>query len=140
MTLITKEALHKKSPQELTALLYEACINNLEEAKAAILNKNYILANQKLKKSNDILERLGAGLNYEAGIIADQLELVYNYISDKLVEANYNKDVSIIDETLKLLIEISSSWHQAMRNNKDTQPKTMKRKTIAYEQTAIYDN
>ncbi len=140
MSLITKEALHKKSPQEITALLYEACINNLEEAKDAIFQKNYIVANQKLKKSNDILERLGAGINYEAGIIADQLELVYSYISDRVIQANYNKDTSIIDEALNLLTEISSSWHQAMKNNKHTLPKTIKQKTIAYEQTAIYDN
>lgn len=140
MTLISKEALHKKSPQEITALLYEACINNLEGAKTAILEKDFILANEKLKKSNDILERLGAGLNYEAGIIADQLDAVYNYMADRLIQANYKKDAAIIEEVLQLLTQISSSWHQAMKNSKDTQPKAMKQKANAYEQTAIYDN
>lgn len=139
MTLISKEALHKKSPQEITALLYEACINNLEEAKAAIQTKDFVLANEKLQKSNDILERLGAGLNYEAGIVADQLDAVYNYMADRLVKANYNKDVALVEEVLNLLTQISSAWHQAMKNNKDSQPKSVKQKANAYEQTAIYE-
>lgn len=140
MTLITKEALHKKSPQEITALLYEACLNNLEEAKKAIQEKDFILANEKLQKSNDILERLGAGLNYEAGIIADQLDTVYNYMADRLVQANYNKDTNAIDEVITLVKQISSAWHQALKNNKDIQPKAVKQKANAYEQTAIYEN
>ncbi|WP_245741840.1 flagellar export chaperone FliS [Anaerobacillus arseniciselenatis] len=140
MTLISKEALHKKSPQEITALLYEACINNLEDAKTAINEKDFVLANEKLQKSNDILERLGGGINYEAGIIADQLDTVYNYMADRLVQANYNKDVTAIEEVIKLVTELSSAWHEAMKKSKDSQPKTMKQKANAYEQMAIYDN
>lgn len=140
MTLISKEALHKKSPQEITALLYEAGLNNLEEAKVAINEKGFLLANEKLQKVNDIVERLGAGINYEAGIIADQLDTVYNYISDRVIHANYHKDVRAIDEVIQLLTEISSAWHQAIKNNKDSQPKATKQKANAYEQTAIYDN
>ncbi|HHY21802.1 MAG TPA: flagellar export chaperone FliS, partial [Bacilli bacterium] len=63
---ITNEALHKKTPQEITSLLYEACHNNLSSAITAILEKEYIDANEYLKKANDILHRLGGGLNYEA--------------------------------------------------------------------------
>ncbi|MCT8138744.1 flagellar export chaperone FliS [Anaerobacillus sp. CMMVII] len=140
MTLITKEALHKKSPQEITALLYEACMKNLEDAKSAIAQKNYNSANEKLQKANDILERLGAGLNYEAGIVADQLDAVYNYMADRLIKANLNKDIIIIDELLILLKELSSAWNKALVVNKDTQVKTSKQKTSAYEQHSLYDN
>ena len=48
-------------------------------------------ANKKLQKTNDILHRLGAGLNYEAGIIADQLDTLYNYMADRVIEGN-NKE------------------------------------------------
>lgn len=139
MTLITNEALHKKSPQEITALLYEACMNNLEAAIEAIQEKDYVLSNEKLQKANDILERLGAGLNYEAGIVADQLDAVYNYMADRLVQANYKKDITAIGEILQLVKEISSAWHQALKSNKDVQGKAAKQKANAYEQTAIYE-
>lgn len=140
MTLISKEALHKKSPQEITSLLYEACLNNLDAAKTAINKKDFILANKKLQKANDIVERLGGGLNYEAGIIADQLDTVYNYMSDRLIYANYHKDVTAIDEVIDLLTKIAAAWHQAKKSNKEVQPKAIKQKANAYEQTAIYDN
>jgi flagellar secretion chaperone FliS len=139
LTLISKEALHKKSPQEITAMLYEACIYNLEEAKTAIFERDFSLANSKLQKANDILERLGAGLNYEAGIIADQLDAVYNYMADCLIKANFSKDIHTIDEVIKLLIGISSAWTKALLENKDVQLKTVKLKANAYEQNSIYD-
>jgi flagellar protein FliS len=140
VTLISKEALHKKSAQEITALLYEACLNNLEAAKAAINEKDLMFANEKLQKASDIVERLGVGINYEAGIIADQLDTVYNYMSDRLIQANYHKDVTAIDEVILLVTQISSAWYQARKSNKDIQPKALKQTANAYEQTAIYDN
>ncbi len=46
---------------------------------------------------------LDAGLNYDAGIIADQLDMLYNYMADKVIEANIKKDVSILKKSLKYL-------------------------------------
>lgn len=140
VALITREALHKKSPQEITALLYEACLNNLEEAKTAINEKDLLEANVKLQKANDIIERLGAGLNYEAGIIADQLDTVYNYMADLVVKANYNKSIEPIDEAIQLLTQIASAWHEAMKKSGEDTSKVNRQKANAYEQNSIYDN
>lgn len=137
--MITKEALHKKSPQEITALLYEACYTNLEKAITYINDKEFIDANFHLQKASDIIERLGAGLNYEAGIIADQLDSLYNYMADKVIEANYTKNVDTIKEVMKILNEIMTAWNEAMKKNIDVQPKTLKQKANAYERTAIYE-
>ncbi|WP_174521907.1 flagellar export chaperone FliS [Halalkalibacter krulwichiae] len=136
---LSNEVLHMKTSQELTSLLYEACVTNLEEAITLILKKDYIGVNQKLQKANDIIHRLGAGINYEAGIIADQLEQVYNYIADRLVEANVKKDKKIIEEVIQLLSMIMSSWNQAMKSKRDVQSKVIKKKTSAYEKYSMYE-
>jgi flagellar protein FliS len=136
--MITKEALHKKTSQEITALLYEACLDNLDEAKLAIQNKNYTEANLKLQKASDIIHRLGAGINYEAGIVADQLDAVYNYIADIIIEANYKKDPSLVDEAASHLSGISTAWMEAMKHTQDKKPESIRRQTTAYEQNAIY--
>nr|WP_096440502.1 flagellar export chaperone FliS [Alteribacter populi] len=138
--MITKEALHKKSPQEVTALLYEACMDRLEEAKARIEANDLVGANHRLQKSSDIFERLGAGLNYEAGIISDQLEVLYMYMADLVVQANYQKNTALIDEVLNLLATLSQAWHQAMNENRDLQPKAAKQKVNAYERSVMYDH
>jgi flagellar secretion chaperone FliS len=139
--LFTEEAIYKKSPQELTALLYEACMDNLEAAIESIKAKENIIANEKLKKANDILYRLGAGINYEAGIISDQLEAIYNYMADQLVEANIHKDIKVIEGVLDILTTIAGAWNQAMIKKTDAQPRDLRKKSLAYEQQdTFYDN
>lgn len=137
--LISNEALHKKTPQEITSLLYEACLDNLEVAKHAIETKDLMIANGKLQKANDILFRLGAGINYEAGIVADQLDALYNYLADQVVQANYHKDPKIIDEVIKNVELIAASWNDARKKNVDSQPKGMKQKANAYEQNVMFE-
>ncbi len=138
--IFTESAIHQKSPQELTALLYEACLTNLEEAIEDINNKDYVIANQKLQKANDILHRLGAGLNYEAGIIADQLDVLYNYMADKVVEANLNKDVSIIKEVLRIVEELSAAWNKAMHSKQADPNAAIRKKALAYEKSILMED
>lgn len=135
--IFTESAIHQKSPQELTALLYEACLTNLEDSIEDINNKDYVLTNKKLQKANDILYRLGAGLNYDAGIIADQLDALYNYMAERLIEANYQKDVTIIKEVIKELEVILGAWNQAMKKKPANLAASMNRKAMAYEQNVL---
>ncbi|WP_439644200.1 flagellar export chaperone FliS [Halalkalibacter hemicellulosilyticus] len=137
---LTNEALHQKSPEQITALLYEAALTNLEEALAHNERKEFIEANEKLKKAGDIVYRLGAGLNYEAGIVADQLDQVYNYIADKIIEANYKKDNEIIREVIQIVESIMSAWNEAMKVKKDPQSSLVKQKAQAYESTSMYES
>ncbi|WP_400243415.1 flagellar export chaperone FliS [Niallia sp. JL1B1071] len=138
--LISEEAIYQKSPQEITALLYEACLNNLDEAIENIANKDYILANVKLKKANDIVWRLGAGINYEAGIIADQLDMLYNYIAGKLIDANLKKDISIIQEVKSIIEELLSAWTVSMKQKIQQINTGLRQKTLAYEKNIMtYD-
>ncbi|MFD2508073.1 flagellar export chaperone FliS [Halalkalibacter alkalisediminis] len=138
-TFLTNEALHQKTSQELTAILYEACLTNLENASQLMDEKNFIGANELLQKASDIIHRLGAGINYEAGIIADQLDQVYNYIADKLIEANVKKDKSILEEVIKLLTMLMSSWNEAMKTKHNVQAKGIRQKTLAYESNSVYE-
>ncbi len=45
---------------------------------------------------------LGAGLNYEAGIISDQLDALYNYMAERVIEGNKKKDIAMIQEVLSI--------------------------------------
>ncbi|AOM82701.1 flagellar export chaperone FliS [Salisediminibacterium beveridgei] len=137
--MITNDALHKKTPQELTTLLYEALLDNLEEGKSAIETKDFMIANEKLQKATDILHRLGGGLNYEAGIISDQLDALYNYAADLVVTANYEKNSEKLRLAIEAITPIVEAWQTALKTNQDKQPRMMKQKANAYEQSAIYE-
>ncbi|TFE03951.1 flagellar export chaperone FliS [Jeotgalibacillus salarius] len=136
MDFLSKELLYQKSPQELTSLLYEAAITKLEKAIQETKEENYIEANQSYQRVNDIFHRLGAGLNYDSGIIADQLDVVYNFMADEILMANLKKDVSRAEEVLSMLKDISSSWSQAMKNHPVKRPS----KANAYEQHIKVEN
>ena len=120
MNFITEELIYQKSSQEITALLYETLMNQLRDAIEDIKGKNLIDANKKLQKANDILYRLGAGLNYEAGIIADQLDALYNYMAERTIEANRKKDPAMIQEVLSIAERLSEAWSTAMKNKPST--------------------
>ena len=134
---LTEELIYQKSSQELTSLLYEVLIDNLNSSIEDIKEKRYIEANKKLQKTNDIFHRLGAGLNYEAGIIADQLDTLYNYMADRVIEGNTKKDIAIIQEVISISERLASAWNEAMRNKPTKIQTHIRKKTNAYEQNVM---
>lgn len=137
---ITEESLYQMTSQELTQLLYDALEKNLVRASDAIYGDRLTDANLFLQRCNDILYRLGVGINYEAGIIADQLEHLYNYMADRIIEANLKKDSTIIEEVQHVLKLITDAWKEAQQKLQ-VQPQTLnavKRRINAYEQD-LYD-
>jgi flagellar secretion chaperone FliS len=136
MESLSNEIIYKKNPQELTALLYEGMLENLEESIEYIDSKNYIEANKKIQKASDILHRLGVGLKYEAGVIAEQLDTLYNYMANRLVEANLKKDRQMILDVLKVLQPIVQAWNVALKS-KPSQNNHLIRKVSAYEDSIM---
>ena len=139
MPLISQETLHKKTSQELTLLLYEAALNNLESAENHIEHDRLEQANKHLQKTNDILERLGVGINYEAGILADQLEQLYNYLADEVVTANLLKDRVRIQHVHEIILSLFSAMIEAVKDKRVANDRVNYKQTNAYEQMASYE-
>ncbi len=138
--VLTESVIYSKTPQEITTLLYEACIVEVEHAIEEIENKEFASANKRLQKTNDIIYRLGAGLNYEAGIIADQLDALYNYLADQIIEANLKKDVQRLKHVLETLESIAGAWNQALNSKKNMTNPSFKTRNLAYEQNSSTGN
>ncbi|MFJ8266899.1 flagellar export chaperone FliS [Peribacillus asahii] len=139
MEFLTKELIYNKTSQQLTAFLYEGILENLEEAMVFIDEQNYIEANRKLQKANDIFYRLGVGLKYEAGPIAEQLDTLYNFMANELIVANIKKDKQKIQGVLKIVEEIAGAWNKAMIAMPNSAQKINK-KVAAYESNIMRVN
>jgi flagellar secretion chaperone FliS len=137
MEALTKDVIFKKSPQELTALLYEGIIDNLEQAIELINEKSYVQANAKLQRANDILHRLGVGLKYEAGPIGQQLDMLYNYMADQIVQANLRKDTSLLKEMISLIQPIAQAWNDVLKKKVNVSQSSTVRKVTAYENSIM---
>lgn len=102
------------TPEALTLMLYNGCLRFMTEGREAIEKKDYEQANTSLQKAQNIISEFRITLKMEYDI-AKQLLPLYNYVYDRLVEANLKSDVTKIDEAKGIITELRDAWAQAMK-------------------------
>ena len=102
------------TPEALTLMLYNGCLRFMTEGREAIERKDYEQANTSLQKAQNIISEFRITLKMEYDI-AQQLLPLYNYVYDRLVEANLKSDVTKIDEAKGIITELRDAWAQAMK-------------------------
>ncbi|AJK89312.1 MULTISPECIES: flagellar export chaperone FliS [Lysinibacillus] len=108
------------SPGELTLMLYNGCLKFLNKAKLAIQEKNIQEKNTNLIKAQAIISELMATLNMDIEISKQMLPL-YEYMNHRLVEANIQNDVAVIEEVEGLVTEFRDTWKEVIRINRQQQ-------------------
>ena len=108
------------SPGELTLMLYNGCLKFLHKAKLAIQEKNIQEKNTNLIKSQAIISELMSTLNMDIEVSKNMFAL-YEYINRRLVEANIQSDVAIIEEVEGLVTEFRDTWKEVIRINRQQQ-------------------
>ncbi|MCR8851222.1 flagellar export chaperone FliS [Lysinibacillus fusiformis] len=108
------------SPGELTLMLYNGCLKFLNKAKQAIQEKNVQEKNTNLQKAQAIIAELMSTLNMDIEISKQMLPL-YEYMNHRLVEANIQNDVAIIEEVEGLVTEFRDTWKEVIRINRQQQ-------------------
>jgi flagellar protein FliS len=108
------------SPQELTLMLYNGLIKFLNLSIQGIEEKSIEKANNYILRSEDIIEEFMRTLdmNYE---VSSGLLSLYDYMNNRLIEANIKKDKVIVEEVLGLAEDLRDTWAQAMKLAKQTQ-------------------
>ena len=109
-----KNEVMTANPKELILMLYTGAIKLLEDATQYIKNyKTYDLANEKILKAQDIITELILSLDMEKGKeIAANLFSLYSFMKKELLNANIKKEVDPIQNVIKFLSELKSSWEQ----------------------------
>ena len=104
------------SPAELILLLYDGAIKYCRQAEAHLDNGERELAHNALLRSQDIIDELAVSLDFSAGEeIAQGLLQLYDYMGQRLVEANIHKDKAPITEVAAMLQELRETWAEAAR-------------------------
>lgn len=101
------------TPEALTLMLYNGALRFMAEGRDALEKKDFEEANTALQKAQNIITEFRVTLNMEYEI-AHQLMPLYNYVYDRLVEANLKSDVSKIDEAKHIITELRDAWAKAM--------------------------
>jgi flagellar biosynthetic protein FliS len=107
-------------PELITSLLYKKFLQKIDEAIEATPRRKYDKANSALQHCNDIVTRLGFGIKYEAGVLADRLEMLYQYVFELVLEANRTKDVAKMEEAKRIIKDLDEAWTIAMEKVKQS--------------------
>ena len=101
------------SPQELTLMLYNGCLKFIKLAKRAMAEKNFEQKNTNIKKVQAIVQELRITLNQEIEV-STNMEQLYDYIYNRLIEANIKNDLATLEEVEGHVVELRDTWKQVM--------------------------
>ncbi|MCK3862144.1 flagellar export chaperone FliS [Pseudomonas sp. B329] len=101
------------SPHRLVQMLMEGGLDRMAQAKGALNRGDIAQKGLMLGKAIEIISGLRDGLEPEKAedpSAVHQLDALYGYMSNRLVEANQVNDAEIIDEVARLLITVKTGW------------------------------
>lgn len=108
------------SPGELTLMLYNGCLKFTNLAKNAIEQKNIEEKNKNIQKAQNIIQELMVTLNMDLPVSRNMMTL-YDFIHNRLVEANIKNDIAAIDEVEELVTEFRDTWKQVIQLHRQQQ-------------------
>jgi len=100
--------------EELTLMLYDGALRFCNQAIVALENKDHPKANELILKVEDIVRefQITLDMQYE---ISSQLNLIYDYLYNRLVAANIGKDMEILAEVRDHIRGLRDTWKEAMK-------------------------
>ncbi|NOH16431.1 flagellar export chaperone FliS [Clostridium cochlearium] len=104
------------SKEQLLLMVVDGAVKFSKIAKQGIEEKNIKKAHENIIKTQNIFYELMATLDVEkGGEWAENLMKIYDFIIQKLLEANIKKDIKIMDEIIPIIEDIRDTWHDAYK-------------------------
>ncbi len=106
------------SKEQLLLMLLDGAVKFAKMARQAMLDKDVKSSHENLVKTQDIFTELMITLDQNAGEWAVNMYKIYEFIKERLFQANIKKDVKIIDEVMPLIEEVRNTWQEAYEVSK----------------------
>jgi len=105
------------SREKVLLMLYEGAIRFVKHAEVAMLEKKIAEKGKYISKATAILSELMATLDFKiGGQLAVDLENLYVFMIDKLIEGNINNDVECLRAVETLLRTLYTAWQDVVEN------------------------
>lgn len=106
-----EERFDSVSPYEVIALLLDGALERVDQAQQTLSKGNTADAGILMARVIDIVNGLRKSLDFEqGGELAGNLDSLYEYIVQRLREAEAETGDEILAEASKLLGEVKSGW------------------------------
>lgn len=99
------------TPEQLQMMLYNGAISFCEQAKAALIEKNWEQSYTLISRAQKIIIEMSCSLKHEvAPELCGKLASLYNFAYRQLIEANIHHKVEAMDEALQVLRYQRETW------------------------------
>jgi flagellar protein FliS len=103
------------TPGELLLALYDGLFRFLNQAKVCLQAKQMPRARELLSKAYAILSELYIALDHSVfPELCANLEALYGFSMDRVMQASRKGQVEPIDEVIRVLTPMREAWHQAV--------------------------
>lgn len=104
-------------PEKVLLMLYEGCIKFMRIAKVKMAEKKIAEKGKNISKALAIIAELINTLDHEVGgQLSADLENLYIFIMDKLIEANIHNKIEDIEIAEKLILTLYEAWGDVVNN------------------------
>ena len=98
-------------PLELVRLLYQTAIASVSSARRYLAQGDIAARSRSISKVCEIVLELNSALDYErGGEISRRLAALYDYMLNRLLEANMQQSDSPLADVLSLLSTLAEAW------------------------------
>jgi flagellar protein FliS len=99
------------SPHRLVEMLFEEFLDSCTRARGAIRSGDVQEKGRAIGRAVRIIEEgLRAGLNMQAGQLAQDLHDLYQYVTVRMTQANLQSDEAAIAECIALIQPLHDAW------------------------------
>ena len=111
MSIYQETAVNTANSLQLVVMLYDGAIRFLNQAVAAIQARDMHTKATTVDKALAIVQHLSLTLDTGKGKkVADDLDQLYNYVTDKIVEGSGKLETKEFQEAIKVLTILRSGW------------------------------
>ncbi|HBD00166.1 flagellar export chaperone FliS [Lacrimispora celerecrescens] len=108
------QTVNTMTPGEMLGLLYDELLKRLTRAELALEKKDYILFDQSIQRSVEIVNYLKNTLNYNYEI-SSELNRLYDFFIYEFGRISAGRNSKVIAEVRPLIAELRDAFKEAQR-------------------------
>lgn len=101
------------TPAELTSMLYDACVGQLQISHTLLEAGDHRNAQPHLARAQAIVLELRGSLSVEGGEVSNNLDALYAWVFSNMITAQLEHTPDSAAEALKVMTELQDAWRQA---------------------------
>lgn len=102
------------TPAQLVLIVLDAVVGRLQAALTGLGEARADQASNAILRAQALIGELRLALRREVGPVADNLDALYDFMQQRLVQANLKKDAALISEVQGMVRDLREAWEQAM--------------------------